>query len=254
MAFVVRLEGYTPGQRDDAPWTQAQIWEGPTREGPWTLIDTQALTPVDADPLDPASRDFTITTAVNAQDWFRVIFLDALGNQQIAPPVYFPNPAMKPTVADVGRELWARTKDAGGNTTGVFNATTRPTATQVEEFIDSAVNEVVGRTGTIPERLWGMAREAATIRAAMIVERSFRPEQANDAESAYTLLRQEWLDLMGGGASGQTGTLIEAMADSPVGASAMQSVRMRSVMTDPEALYSDPFIDALDQVANLNEI
>jgi hypothetical protein len=223
MGFVVRLEGYVPGQRDDQPWTLARINEGPSRTGPWTLLETKALTPVDVDPatveegaegtwINPLERNFTTTLATSPQDWFQVVFADAVGNLQPAPAVYFPNPAMRPSALDVATLLWARTKTAGGQTTGVFDATTRPTATQVEMFIDAAVEDVVGRTGTVPERLWGMAREAAKVRTAMSIEVSFRPEQASEAGSAYSLLRNDWLDLMGGGPSGTIGRLVGAVA------------------------------------------
>lgn len=244
MGYVVRLEGYTPGQRDDAPWTEVRVLEGPARQGPWTVIDTQPLDPLDADPLAPAERNITTTEATSAQDWFMVVFRDADGNSQEAAPVYFPNPAQRPLTTDVGTLLWARTKDAGGNTDGVFTETTRPTASQVDEFIDTAVGDVMTRVNVMPQRCWSLGREAATIRAAMLIELSFRPEQARDTESAYMLLRDEWRDLMGGGPSGQPGRLIEAITDPAVGSSVIDSVRTRSVMTEGS--------DCLVEVANLN--
>jgi hypothetical protein len=78
MSQVVSFTGYTPAARFDAiPWTQVQVEEGPTSSGPWTLIDTLTLDPVDADPTDPQSRDLT---TVNASDtaglWYRLIFVD----------------------------------------------------------------------------------------------------------------------------------------------------------------------------------
>lgn len=89
MPFVVSLEDFTPGARyDGLPWTQARIEQGTSATGPWTAIETKALSPLDANPASPASRDFTTALATVATGWFRIVFLDAGGNEQASGAVY----------------------------------------------------------------------------------------------------------------------------------------------------------------------
>jgi hypothetical protein len=81
VAIVVSLEDFRPAPRYDAlPWTQARIEEGTASTGPWVVLETQNLSPVDSDPANPAYRNFT-TQLGSAEDlWYRVVFLDASGD------------------------------------------------------------------------------------------------------------------------------------------------------------------------------
>lgn len=81
MTVVVSLSDYRPSPRyDGLPWTQARIEEAAASSGPWTILETVNLSPVDADPRNPAYRNFT--TALGTADglWYRVVFLDAGGS------------------------------------------------------------------------------------------------------------------------------------------------------------------------------
>jgi hypothetical protein len=82
MSQVITFEGYVPTARYDAiPWTEARIQEGTTVSGPWTLLETIALDPVDADPADPQSRNFTTELASDTDGlWYRIVFVDATGD------------------------------------------------------------------------------------------------------------------------------------------------------------------------------
>ena len=78
MTVVVSLEDYRPSPRyDGLPWTSAQIQEGTAATGPWTTLETQVLSPVDADPRNPAYRNFTTALGTANELWYRVVFLDA---------------------------------------------------------------------------------------------------------------------------------------------------------------------------------
>jgi hypothetical protein len=78
MTVVVSLEDYRPSPRyDSLPWTDVQIQEAPASTGPWVTLETQALSPVDADPANPAYRNFTTALGTAAEQWYRVVFLDA---------------------------------------------------------------------------------------------------------------------------------------------------------------------------------
>jgi len=81
MTVVVSLEDYRPSPRYDAvPWTQARIEEGTASLGPWVTLETQNLSPVDADPANPAYRDFTTALGTAVELWYRIVFLDAGAN------------------------------------------------------------------------------------------------------------------------------------------------------------------------------
>ena len=79
MAQVITFEDYVPPARYDAvAWTAARIEEAATSAGPWSQIDELTLTPVDSDPVHPASRDLTTSLADDAMNlWYRIIFVDA---------------------------------------------------------------------------------------------------------------------------------------------------------------------------------
>lgn len=78
MTVVVSLEDYRPSPRyDGLPWTSAQIQEGTAATGPWMTLETQVLSPVDADPRNPAYRNFTTALGTAAEQWYRIVFLDA---------------------------------------------------------------------------------------------------------------------------------------------------------------------------------
>jgi hypothetical protein len=85
MTQVITFENYTPTPRyDGEPWTEAIIQEALTADAvnaDWTTIETITLSPVDADPENPASRDLTTDNASDtAELWYRIIFRDADGS------------------------------------------------------------------------------------------------------------------------------------------------------------------------------
>lgn len=78
MTVVVSLEDFRPAPRyDGLPWTDVRIEEAPASTGPWVTLETQALSPVDSDPANPAYRNFTTALGTAAEQWYRVVFLDA---------------------------------------------------------------------------------------------------------------------------------------------------------------------------------
>src|SRR4029077_15086797 len=85
MAQVITFEDYRPIARyDSEAWTEAQIEEAVAVAGPWTVIDTIVLSPLDADPSDPALRNLTTDQADDAPDlWYRITFLDTGGNTSL---------------------------------------------------------------------------------------------------------------------------------------------------------------------------
>lgn len=113
-----------------------------------------------------------------------------------------------PEVDAVAAHIRARTKTAGGSEAGTFNPEaidanlrTRPTAEQVEELIGRVATRISGTIGVdIPELHWGAASSATALRAAMLTELTYWPEQVNTGRSTYPQLKElfdeEWEDLL----------------------------------------------------------
>jgi hypothetical protein len=102
---VLSLTGYRPSPRfDDVAWTEARIEQALLEDGPWTALDTITLDPVDADPTDPAERNFTVEYEVADGEWFRVVFLDDDANEQPTEPVSTAGPVTVYTTLASARE------------------------------------------------------------------------------------------------------------------------------------------------------
>lgn len=86
MSQVITFENYEPTPRyDSLPWVEVLIQEAATADAAnidWTTIDTIALSPLDADPENPAIRNFTTENASDTDAlWYRLIFRDADGDE-----------------------------------------------------------------------------------------------------------------------------------------------------------------------------
>lgn len=82
MAQVITFERYVPVPRyDSIPWNRVRIEESLTETGTYTAIETKNLSPLDADPSDPQARDFTTELAGDGERWYRIVFLDASGDE-----------------------------------------------------------------------------------------------------------------------------------------------------------------------------
>lgn len=116
-----------------------------------------------------------------------------------------------PDVAAVAAFIRARTKTQGGAEAGTFNPAaswengsgegTRPTAEGVATEIDNALGRISNIIGQdVPEAHRDAARRLAALRAAMLVELTYWPEQVNTGRSTYPQLKElfdeEWEDLL----------------------------------------------------------
>lgn len=101
------------------------------------------------------------------------------------------NIAGLPDVSDVGAFLRARTRTKYGTEAGTFTLDTRPTRGQVLALIGLAQSHVAGILGfgTLSDGLARMSRTAVALRAAMLVELSYFPEQVQSGRSPYEHLR-----------------------------------------------------------------
>lgn len=189
---VVTLTDFTPVERfDGAPWVTAKISESTASAGPWSLLETITLDPVDTDPTNPGTRDFTFDTATLENGWYQVEWLDEDLNRSVAPPVQNlqTTRAYRPLVGDVGELIRARTRNENGNLLGTFTATTTPTYEQVDRVIDTAMRKLEAKFGPdMAAELVGSASHVVALRAAMLVELSYFGDQIRTDRSPYAAL------------------------------------------------------------------
>ncbi|CAB4197344.1 hypothetical protein UFOVP1313_7 [uncultured Caudovirales phage] len=109
-----------------------------------------------------------------------------------------PADPIEPSVADVALLLRTRTTgdglsiglgaDTGPDDVTTFTANTRPTSTEVEDTIATALGAVKGMLlGTVPEASEPAAKHAVALYAVVLIEVSFFRDQAND--EAIQILR-----------------------------------------------------------------
>jgi hypothetical protein len=96
MTFVITLLDYVPSPRYDGsppgsvPWTQAMVAYSDIEAGPFTILDTIDLTPIDADARMPQARNLTVTNSPSQSGWFQVTFLDVAGNSEPTTAIPWP--------------------------------------------------------------------------------------------------------------------------------------------------------------------
>lgn len=95
-----------------------------------------------------------------------------------------------PSVEQVAALIRARTKIPGGGEAGTFTEQTRPTREEVETIIVQAVDHVSAAIGGDPcnDRLEESARASAALLAAILIETSYWPEQAEARGSSAARL------------------------------------------------------------------
>ena len=202
---VVTLSRYVPLERDDGvPWARVRIEEAPAATGPWTALETQTLSPVDTDPSQPAARSLTTTLGTLKEGWYRLVWIDGHNAESAAtPPLQNTSDlavGTRPTVAEVAARLRARTKasgtgpggSGGGRELGTFTSQTRPTAGDVEDLIDDALDEVLGKvqTPTPGSDYETRVRRTVALYTAILIELSYFPEQVKANHSPVAIYQQ----------------------------------------------------------------
>lgn len=145
MSVVVSFENYVPTPRyDGTPWTEARIQEAAAADAEnadWTTIETITLDPVDADPENPQSRDFTTENGTAPDMWYRIIFADADGDE-LLPTVPVQNTApisAYATVTELARILKIRQPTAEQR--DAMNRVLLAAAGEINAEIDLAADE-----------------------------------------------------------------------------------------------------------------
>ena len=189
--YVVTFEDFTPPPKfDGIAWSEIHIQESSSSGGPWTEIDVQPLSPLDANPTEPMARAFTTDKATLPHGWYQVIFRDPAASVALptVPIQNVPDETQPylPTLADIGAIMRARTKTVNGDEIGTFNDETRPTGEEVNRIILQAANDVTAPIDTdIPVTAYRWATQAIIYRAAKLIEISYFPEQIATGRSPY---------------------------------------------------------------------
>jgi hypothetical protein len=88
MTYTRTFEGYAPPKRyDGLPFVSVTIREASAAAGPYTTIDTKALSPIDANPATPATRNFTTDDATLPNGWYLIVWTDGAGATFDSEPV-----------------------------------------------------------------------------------------------------------------------------------------------------------------------
>lgn len=199
MAFVVRFRDYRPSSRDALPWTQALIQQAAVtadtaEPGSWTDIETKTI-PSYPDPTNPPYMNFETELATLAPGWYRVIFKDATGDQEITAPRMFRSGATyRPSTKSVAVHVKNRTVDANNNYKGDFDNTTVVTRNEVEEIISLAEERVVRRFDvdpnvSIPTESQAAVTGLVALYSAMLIELTKFSEQVARGSSPYPHLK-----------------------------------------------------------------
>lgn len=90
MTYTRSFENYKPPRRfDGLPYTVVDIEESAEEVSGFAVLETKALSPLDADPTDPQARSFTTALAVLEAAWYRLTWRDASAAEFTGDPVYF---------------------------------------------------------------------------------------------------------------------------------------------------------------------
>lgn len=200
MTVVTFVDYVPPPRADTLPWTAVRVEEAPTSDGPWTPLETRALSGIDTDPLHPQARALTTELATLATGWYRLVFVDASGDEATATPAVQNLPTgdasldqVTPTLADIGALLHART-NSGGTELGTFTADTTPTGDQVAALITMAIGDLGARVGVgIPTLYAAQARRLVALQTSSLVEASYFPGELDTDRSAYRQFQAMYL-------------------------------------------------------------
>lgn len=193
---MVSFKDFTPPSIPNiTSFGNADIFESPNSSGPWTFIDTYVISPLDFSSMQPATHSFsTRNNTIPTGGWYKVIWRNSDGVQAATPPVQnVVSDAAEylPSASEVGKILYTRTVDDTGAYLGTFTSKTRPTLEVASETIIQAGQDVDKMIGDdIPPSMWDDAKRVVALRAAMLIELTFFPEQIASARSPYDRIKE----------------------------------------------------------------
>ena len=150
MAFTRSFEGFKPPRRfDSVPFVSVEIREAASESGTYSTIETVALSPVDTDPANPASRNFTTDEAVEAVGWYVIRWVGGGGAFSDSVPVRFGATGANDfaSVEDVatrlGRVLTGTEEDTVGLLLGLASAAIRAAVDRPDSWMPDPVPQLL---------------------------------------------------------------------------------------------------------------
>lgn len=150
MAFTRSFENFKPPRRfDSVPFVTVEIREAASESGTYSTIETVALSPVDTDPANPASRNFTTDEAVEAVGWYVIRWVDGGGAFSDSVPVRFGATGANDfaSVEDVatrlGRVLTGTEEDTVGLLLGLASAAIRAAVDRPDSWMPDPVPQLL---------------------------------------------------------------------------------------------------------------
>lgn len=204
MSQVVSFSNYMPAARfDDVAWTQARVDEAETSSGPWTLIDTLDLSPLDTDPAAPATRNLTTELASDTMGlWYRLTFVDADGStgqpstpiQNIAATVV----ASFATAADLAERLGLTlTDDEETRATALLARASGLICDEAKQDIVLVEDDTLTRQGTTDERILLPERPVVSV-ASVTLDGGALTEGGAWYLDGNEIVRKGWTLMLGG--------------------------------------------------------
>jgi len=148
---------------DNVPWNELRIYESATSTGPWNLIDTQAISPLAADPADPEPIFFTTDNATRAigDGWYRVDLADDIGNVVQTEPIFNALPVeIMATLDDVNAHLDGEVIEATADNTDLIQVSV---ARIIRGYLSRTVDQTTLMSWQTPDTTPDTIREVASM-------------------------------------------------------------------------------------------
>lgn len=160
--MIVSFDNYELEPRyDNLPWTTIRIEESATETGTYVQIDEFPLDPLDTNPAFPIKRSFTTDNATLNSGWYKVSFLDSIGNIQTTDPVY--NAAsveIMATLDDINGYLDGTVISADSNNSNLVQI---GAARMIRAYLSSVVDSTTLMSWSTPELTPETIREIASL-------------------------------------------------------------------------------------------
>lgn len=219
MGIVVSFRGYDLMPRfDGVPWSELEIYEASSQAGPFTsLIDTQDIDPVAADPSDPEPLSFSTPYGTILNGWYMVRFLDGLGGAFDTEPVQNdPANEIMATLDDVNAHLDGEVIEATPDNTDLVQVSV---ARIIRGYLGGLVAQSTLMSWDTPATTPDIIREIASMliaakvyfnesaRTSLIVDDDNFAQRLYDQAMAMLQLILDGQIIIDGGEEGETGAV-----------------------------------------------
>ena len=153
MPFTRTFTDFAPPARYDAqPFTSVAIREAATVNGSYTTIQTISLSPLDATPASPISRNFTTTAATLVDGWYILRWIDGASSTFDSDPIQYLTSAEGPAPENPENLI----------TREEFKLAEGIASTDYDDSIDQTIGQVSAAIRRLTDRDFGIAASNET--------------------------------------------------------------------------------------------